>query len=93
MQNLLKFRQRMKLTQEELAVKLGVANASAISGIEKDKRNLTKPQIEKLLKMGATLTEVFGDDFGYSKNAPHNQDMQKVWAKIDELENKLDGKA
>lgn len=60
----------MKLTQQALAEALGVTSASAICEIEKNRSNLTYSQIEKLLNMGATLNEIFGDCFGYAKIDP-----------------------
>jgi len=78
MQNIRDFRKRKNLTQQALAEVLGLAAASAICDIEKNKSNLTYSQIEKLLNMGATLTELFGTEFGYSPNNPPPKASQNV---------------
>ncbi|MDR2555278.1 MAG: helix-turn-helix domain-containing protein [Fibromonadaceae bacterium] len=88
MQKLKDFRVRMRLTQQALAEILGLVGASAICDIEKNRANLTYPQIVTLLEMGATLDELFGKDFGYCKCDPPNDLFFEIMERIEKLEKK-----
>jgi transcriptional regulator with XRE-family HTH domain len=88
MQKIAEFRKRTRYSQNKLAAELGVSG-SAICEIEAGKRNLTYKQIRKLLELGASLEEVFGENFGYQKAEPVGPDaLQEIRDRLDRLEGK-----
>jgi transcriptional regulator with XRE-family HTH domain len=85
MQKIAFFRKRNGYSQAKLAAELGCSGA-VISEIEIRKRSPTFAQAKKLLELGATLEEIFGENFGYKKEPVAEATLENILKRLDKLE-------
>jgi transcriptional regulator with XRE-family HTH domain len=90
-----KFRERMKLRQNELSKMLGCKNNTTYSNWETGKRDPSFEIVLKLLELGATVEELFGVEYasthGYVKPEPVASSDQDVLKRLKALENEMAG--